>query len=265
MYNKNVIYNTDYDLFNKQPMTIIIGAKGKDFVLIGADSQATNLENKTKKLETQKVFESKTHDKKISFIYAGAGEIFFQDIIIDIIKKIYKRDYGDSNSIQNPEQFRKICKEAMDIINTDYEKQRELEKNNLLNFRLLIGFSVEKQQELFIIRPNGMVETTKDFQTIGTQSQIAELFIIRLRNISNEFRIFDDKEKLLNSVLYVIYNLKQFDLYCGGKSQYMILNNDGSIIETDENLLMKLEENIPEFDKAYKGLWSKIIGHKTKS
>jgi len=265
MCNKNVIYNSDYDLFLRQPMTIIIGTKGKDFLLIGSDSQATNLENKTKKLEVRKVFKSKTHDKKISFIYAGAGEIFFQDIIIDIIKKIYKRDYSESNNIQNTEQFRRICKEAMEIINDSYKKQRESEENKILPFRLLIGVSIEKQQELFIIRPNGIVETIKDFQTIGTQSQIAEVFIIRLRSISNEFRIFDDNEKLLNSVLYVLYNLKQFDLYCGGKSQYMILNSDGSIIETDENFLMEFEENIPKFEKAYKSLWSGIIGYKTKS
>jgi len=265
MYNKNVIYNSDYDLFLRQPMTIIIGAKGKDFLLIGSDSQATNLDNKTKKLGVQKVFKDKTHDKSISFIYAGAGEIFFQDILINIIKKIYKRDYGDSNKIQNTEQFGKICKEAMDIINDSYKKQRELEENKLLPFRLLIGVSIEKQQELFIIRPNGIVETTKDFQTIGTQSQIANLFIIRLRSISDEFRIWDNKEKILNSLLYVLYNLKQFDLYCGGKSQYMILENGGNVIETDENFTTEFEKNIPKFEEAYRSVWSEIIGYEKKN
>ena len=53
-------------------------------------------------------------------------------------------------------------------------------------------------------------------------------------------------------MLYVIDKIKRYDLYCGGKSQYIILYKDGEIKKTDDIFLKKIESEISEITKNSK-------------
>ena len=111
MYNKNIRYGSDYYLSGNNPVSIVIGSKFEDGIILASDSQASDKEAQTKRLNETKIFEDNKNETK--FIYSGAENPTLNKSIFDEML----RCYGDELD------FKKQCEEAYNKIKERYPQR----------------------------------------------------------------------------------------------------------------------------------------------
>jgi len=246
MYNKNVRYRSNYNLIESNLVSIIIGAKCENSIIIASDSQATDKRNLTKKY-VDKIFKKEV-DNSV-FIYSGAERPDINELVFDEAMRNYKSNLD----------FSIICRNAISKIKEEYPDVRN--ENGLLPFRMLVGIlnKTTKKLELYHVKPEGIVIPTKQIEPIGSRCNLAEsTYRLYLSYAPDQYNLYSYEDKILEAILIAIYRIKQFDLYCGGDFQYKILKNTGDIKTTDKDYIKKMENKIiPELLKNHvERMWS---------
>lgn len=246
MYNKNVRYESDYYLKSNNVVSIVLGVKSGHSIILATDSQASDRKAGTKRFNEIKIFDFKIDDTNI--IYSGAENPHLNREIIDEIKNTY-----------NPRSdFIKQCEEAYNKVKKRHPAL--VEKNNL-PIRILIGVTNKiKGLELFHIQPNGLTINTREMVAIGCRVDWAENIFSDILECRNYEVVFKNNEEILKIMLYAVDWVKKYDLYCGGKSQYLILNRGGGIERTNEIIVKKLEGEISKINNEFRHKWWSKLG-----
>jgi len=244
MYNKNVKFGSDYYMMSNNIVSIILGVKYKDGIILATDSQASDKIAGVKKLGEKKIFSFNIDNS--NFIYSGAENPNINQRIIDEIRGVYNSKID----------FIKQCEDAYNKVKNMYPQQVNEGK---LPINILIGIE-NNGLELIQIPPDGIVLKTKEIKAIGCRWEWVELIYSEILSYRNYDRVFNNKEEALRIILYTIDKIKRYDLYCGGKSQYIILHDNGEIEETDEKLVEKLEDDISKINNEFRERWWSKLG-----
>lgn len=250
MYNKNVRYKSDYYLIENNVVSIILGVKCENSIILASDSQGNFLEEERKSLKEKKIF--KDHMDKTVFIYAGAEEPYFNKLIFEETLKPYKSSLD----------FARLCEKAIIDVGDRYP-QKKNDKGEL-PFKLLIGLANKEKSEfeLYLAKPDGVVAPTKSMIAIGRRNDWAETIYGEILSYESDFT---NEDIILDIMLFTIKKIKDYDLYCGGTTQYYILdkdcNNIDSIRITDEKRVKKFEEErFKEINNKFKETWWGKLG-----
>ena len=273
MYNKNVRYESDYYLIERNPMTIIVGTKFDEGIVIGSDSQLTFGDSLIKRTGSEKIFEINLSEK-LKFIVAGAGNPFYINMAKDIIINLCVQ--RDCNSI---EQFIFICEDAANTMSKRYviDKSVDLgimekskisgiglaewlgEINRVLDYSLLIGLCISNEDginhALVSLGSDGSAINHEHYAATGHGWIFAEYIFSRL---------WSDELKDLGAIdiiLYVIEEVKKMDTTCGGNSGISILKGD-KIVPKDKEFIRTLEEQsqvLQKIDGALTIVWKDML------
>lgn len=248
MYNKNVRYN--YYHLNNDMVSIILGVKCENSIILASDSQGNFLKEERKSVKEKKIF--KDYKDKTVFIYAGAQELYFNQLIFNETLGLY------NSSID----FARLCEGAIGEVGDRYP-QKKNDKGEL-PFRLLIGLmNMEKSEfELYLAKPDGIVAPTKSMIAIGRRDGWAETIYGDILSYESDFT---NEDIILDIMLFTIKKIKDYDLYCGGTTQYYILdrncNSVDNIRTTDRKRVKEFEEKrYKEINDRFKETWWGKLG-----
>lgn len=231
MYNTGLKYKVNYNLNSNHTVSIILGVKSKESIIIASDSQGSDLDLFTKKLKEVKIF-TEQKDESL-FIYAGANERYLNQLIFAETIKSYNSDLD----------YSLLSEKAFNIVKERYPQK--VDDKNRLPIHLLTGLRNKKTSEfeLYITMPDGIVAPTSSMISIGKREEWAKLIYYDI--LTREPNIEDEKS-LLDIMLFTIKKIKDHDLVCGGDTQYLILNKDCDKIDnikgTDKEYVKDFEE-----------------------
>ena len=112
MYNKNVRYGNNYYFNENNLVSIILGVKCKNSIILASDSQGNNLADERKSLKEIKIYKDQT-DKSF-FIYSGAEEPYFNQLIYSETTKKYKSCLD----------FSTLCEKAIKDVGERYRQKK---------------------------------------------------------------------------------------------------------------------------------------------
>jgi len=270
MYNNYIPFSNNYYLLERKLMTIIVGGKFDDGIIIGSDSQGTN--NSFKSLNEIKILDKATKDNKFKFIYAGSGQPRFTELTIEEIFKIYDDDPKEKK--ENISEFINICEKAVNFVTRRYVIDRAINQSMLNMFQLsfkewqeeikqmpfifVIGVWCKEEIGLYFIDSDGVAIKIDDFITLGTKHEIADYIVSKFKKIKQNQQ--NSYFGVINLVFYAIDQVKKHDIYAGGKTQFHILYKDGTIKKNkDLDYLDKFNKVIlNNLDKKYNEMWCEL-------
>lgn len=250
----------------RKPMTIIIGIKCINGIVIGSDSQITAEYFPFKKVGYDKIFEYKHENKKNFYNLAGAGD---PDYIFKTNLEILKRFIGEE--IDWTITFGDICEEAVNKICKKYVVDRA---ENLGLFRFdesripdlskwqrqfdSLGFSFvagvvlnrgdKAQHDLYLVDLRGVAKRIDTYCVTGSGFLFAEYVLSRLYR--EEMNIWE----AIRVIIYVIEEVKQHDPNCGGEVKISVIHNKLGLMPpnirkkaiSEKDLLKKVDDKIRE-------------------
>src|SRR3989304_7688852 len=188
MNNKNVRYKS-INKFSEwvKPMTIAIGIKCDDGIVIGSDSQLTYEGIPLKKLGYDKIFETEFIEKNY-YNLTGAG---IPAYIFDANVELFNRCRSNKN-IKNLLNFKGECEHSINAVCNRYITQRSQdlgllsrrenydvvnlvgwqEQIDYLNFELIVGTVLNNDKEilngLFTVNLRGVAEFIETYCIVGS-------------------------------------------------------------------------------------------------
>ena len=266
-YNKNKKSNKDKIL-----MTIIIGIKCKDGIVIGSDSQATDSYFRFKKVDYDKIYE---HSNKIGdnfYNLAGAGDPdYIEKTNLEIFMKFYesKISYFD---------FGNICEDAVNVICQKYivGRAKELGLLNIsenhipnlpdwqeqfdnLGFSIVTGTIINKGvaaiSELYLVDLRGIAKKIETYCITGSGFLFAEYVLSRL--YKKDINIIE----AMNIIIYVIEEVKKHDPNCGGEVKISALSNTLGFMPADlkNDIVPDAAKYLQNIDNNMKKVWQDFI------
>ena len=245
-------------------MTVVVGLKYKDGIIIGSDSQATlNRGVPLKKLNHMKLFEIKNNS--LDIIIGGAGSVPFISKAIEEVKKRIKDENTTSFSdvvnfaeqailhvtrwfnfermqdlqprivLPEPKQKQGNTKKTMPgSLNQPIMQQVQMQ---LLDIILLIaGKDADGEFQIYVIYNEGIGEKQQVTASIGSGAAYAEYILSQLA-----IRELSEKEAI-KTVIYSIAEVTKIDPGVGGVPVVYILNNKEVVQYKPEKVYKILEE-----------------------
>ena len=264
MYNMGLKYDNKYYSTERNAMTIVVGAKCKNSVIIASDSQASSEEDSDMELGVEKI---QKINNDLSFIYANAGDPHYCQLIMEGIQKSCE----EIKQFKDLELFEKICEGEIDKVVRRYVINKAanqgllgVEKLNIkewqqeiafLPFNVLLGIIFKNEPLLYRLTPNGEARKVGYFDVIGTGNRIGKYII---RCLKNNFGETLEDIPTLNSLLYIIDQVKNNDKNCGGETHFIKINTDGSFEDwKNSNYLNNFNEFVlKKIDTKYKEIWN---------
>lgn len=282
MYTKNVRYESDYYLIERNPMTIVVGAKFSNGVIIASDSQATDENSNVKDLEAIKLY-SQSINERYNIIMAIAGKPHYAKLALEFILGECRGILGQPQK-QNMSsgEFKSICENSVNRIVRQYVINKAVNQGlvgaskinfkewqdeiSLLQLRFLIGIIINKEPFLYHLTPNGeAIEIGNNPEPIGSGHSLARYIIKKIEQgakLTDEGKKFNEwsEKEILFSLFYVIDQVKKYDKNCGGEIQYIVLRTDNKIEKhKDTNLIEDFESiNLNKIEEKYKYIWEEI-------
>lgn len=257
-------------------MTIAIGIKCSDGIVIGSDSQLTYEGLPLKKLGYEKIFEQDFGGEPKSFYnLAGAG---IPAYIHQTHVELYNRCLINPN-IVNLLNFKQECEYSINAVCNRYvvKRSRDLgllsiqdnfgvvnlkdwqEQIDWLRFELIVGLVLNignnAKNCLFSVSLNGVAEFIETYCVIGSGFLFAEYVLSRL--YKKEINIFE----AINIIIYVIEEVKKMDPNCGGETKISAISNNLGILPQGmkQPLIEARTTWLKQIDKKIIDIWQKLI------
>lgn len=262
MYNKNVRYENDYYLVERNPMTIVIGVDCGNSLVLASDSKASSKTDSTKIMNAPKLFYEEPIPGYLSFILGGAGNPEFIDQARDGIFENCCR------KLKELKDFKEICEKVVQKIRGKYVNGRienmglKLENKEICticdNFELslIVGVLVNGKIGLFTVSSNGYARPVYTYTPIGTSigKGLTQFLFKKINDINMSFGDSLNFNLAINSILYIIEEVKEYDDFCGGKIQLKILSKNKKWNDRETQAIVDFfNENIyPNINEGYK-------------
>lgn len=273
MYKLDIKYKPELNFSMEEDfMTIIVGVKCNDGIVIGSDSQASVSKGvPIKRPEYAKIFDIKIDSNKCALL-TGAGTVAYITRASEEMSKKCK-----DKLINNPREFADACEDVVNFIFKRYvvDKANKLGINSSKNlkkskskikwqgdifsppsFILFSGIMIKKNNKtelgLYTIHPDGVAENIGDYDAIGSGAAIAEYILSRLWHKNLKIG------EAIKLVIYVIEEVKKIDPYCGGLTRISLLDKDGAktfddaYIMTEANKILRIDKDLTDF-------WSQLV------
>ncbi len=272
MYNKNVRYGSSYSEYvNKikfkediKIVTIVVGIKYKDGIVLASDSQSIIGDNRAKETEVKKIKEFPKIYNNLFFNFGGSGEKPLlkraEEELIERCKnniKITKlRDYAD------------ICEDVVDFMANRYVIKKYIklgilkvddldDEINLPKWRkesaslkydflsaVLIKNGNKDEFELYRVTPEGFAEPIEKYSYVGSGWGFAQYLLSSLytKNIG--------MVEAINIGLTTIKEVKKIEPNCGGDTEISILTKSGFLPNKKKiEFIKNFENNISPYLK----------------
>jgi 20S proteasome alpha/beta subunit len=237
----------------KQPLTIILGLKCKDGVIIASDSQQEFGRGvAVKRLNAAKIYRIGER-----FAMAGAGTTAHIEKAIDSIRIALEEEKKQKGQIDLCEdECVSAIEKAITATYKVYNVQRSvfLEDSRERNFfqAILICGCLENVNGkndtcLFIIHSEGIVEKIEDYATAGSGAAYAELLL------KNYYSKDMSLKEAIPIAIHTIDEVKEIDPNCGGLTRMTLVKIDGNITE----LSIKEIDDISSITKPLLGIVEK--------
>lgn len=244
MNNKNVKWKSNLIYKKGTPrMTVIAGIKFDMGIVIASDSQAT-IGGILKRVDERKISEIEKF-QNFRFNFAGAGD-----------ERLIERAKGQlitecqNREINSVFDFKNACEDVVRFI-----KQRYTEGEEYPNLEFLTGIATKQDFGLLRLYPDGVASNVNYYDVIGSGMLFAEYIYSRL-----------DKENLsgieaVNTVLYVVEEIKEIDPNCGGPTTMSVLFSNGNFFRYKDydEVLNARAKFLQTTDDQMKPFWQKMI------
>jgi len=222
-------------------MTVIAGIKFDNGIVVASDSQGTK--GNYKKTDEKKITENEV--KNLKFIFAGAGDSRLIKIAREqLISMCFNEDINSLLHLKN------VCENVSMFIRKRYVD----DDTEYPNLEFFVGALLGGKLGLFRIYHDGVAEIVTNYDVIGSGEIFADYIYTRL-----------DKENLdaieaVNTVLYVVEEIKEIDPNCGGETAISILLPSGFFkYENMEKVVNDRSGVLQSADDAMKPFWQKMI------
>ena len=210
-------------------MTIIVGIKCKDGVVLGSDSQQEFGRGvAVKRLNTGKIYKL---DER--FAVAGAGTLAHIEKAIDSIKVALDDTKTRKGGVDLCEDdCVNAIERAMTVTHKTYNVERaafldDPHERSFFNPILICGCLEHSGKQdtacLFIIHPEGVVETISDYATAGSGAAYAELLL------KNYYKAELSIGETVPLVIHAINEVIDIDPNCGGAIRIATVNSETGI------------------------------------
>lgn len=239
-------------------MTIILGLKCKDGVVIGCDSQV----GYERGVPIKRLNANKIYCLTDNFAAVGAGTVaHIEKVISELRSKLVEEELKKRSLLTEPE-----CIDIIEGIVTALHKDYNIERSRFLGTNerdffdpivILAGrIGLEEGKEaygLFLVHSNGVAEVIDDYATAGSGAAFAELLL------KNLYFKDIDLETALSIASYTINEVKEIDPYCGGPTKLGFFTSEG-FTELDEEKISSLSQKTqPILNLILKELLPKAI------
>jgi ATP-dependent protease HslVU (ClpYQ) peptidase subunit len=253
MNKKNVKWKSNLIYKRGTPrMTIIAAVKFNVGIVIASDSQVT-IGDCLKRIDERKISEVEiAHNLK--FIFAGAGESrLIRRAREQLILECRKREI---NSLLD---FKDTCEDVVKFIKRRYMEDENIrDEQQYPNLEFLVGVLINEELGLLRLYPDGIADNISNYDVIGSGELFAEYIYSRL-----------DKDNLsaieaVNTVLYVVEEIKEIDPNCSGPTTISILFAKGDKgeffkYEDIDSVINERTKILQKSDDEMKPFWQKMI------
>lgn len=222
----------------KRPMTVIVGLKCRDGIVIASDSQESDDDIGMKRLDVRKVYDSDYFNfTDAETVVAGTGASAHIARAVELIA-----ENGYAPHFTTPRSVADIVENSMGQMKARYGDDLELE--------LLVGVyctNCPSDDEppispigLYSVYPAdagekvGVAEPVSDYAAMGSGGLFARYLLNRLHDDEHP-TIKLDIEAAMREAVYVIEEVTKVDLWCGGPTQLFCIrkrdDGDGYILE----------------------------------
>lgn len=208
-------------------MTIVIGIKCRDGVVISCDSQSEY----ERGVDVKRLTQNKIYEFDNRYLFAGSGLMSHIQILVDTVSSALRTQSEQQRSILNKDEGESTVEQALLALVKHYNVDRStlLGVDNRDFFSPLVIFaSIDPDSSYYLdlLHGNyGMVEPMADYVAIGSGAAYAEL-LFRSLFYSNM-----GVEQAIAIAAYIIDEVKAIDPHCGGNTQISTITTQG---ETDE-------------------------------
>lgn len=242
-------------------MTIVVGIRCKDGIVIACDSQTGFSRGvEVKRLNTNKIYPIGKR-----YALAGSGTIAqIRTLVENVSYAINEEERKKGNQPLNSEECFSVLYTTLlalhKLYNIDRAAYLEIEEDELFfdPFSILCartedgGDNDRREHCLFILHPDALVEPIDDFGTAGSGSAFAELVLEDLYHGGITV------EEGITAALYTIDAVKNKDPDCGGPTKLGILREDFKEMADDE-IRERLRKIRPILDAVRKDLIPKVL------
>jgi len=235
------------------PVTIIIGVKSKDGIVVGSDSQTTSLSSTAKAMDTDKIAIVPFVNGDVLLAQAGNASCCARALEIF-------RTHAEGVKIETSRTAADIAEVAIARINTHlrlYNQQcktpddvARLFREN--DFSLLVACFYKGAPYIHVasLQDNGLAfEQKKDYAVTGCGANIAQMFLCDLPISSM------DLDNLNGAVAFIIEKVKKHDWACGGMTHLAVLNSTGKASKASSKVMNKVVKACQEVEEEEKKSW----------
>lgn len=244
-----------------KPMTIIVGLKCVDGVVVGSDSQ----QEFGRGVAVKRLHRGKIYTINNRFTFAGAGTLAHIEKAVDAINiglSAAKKRKGGVNLSEDEivDVMEKSITACYKEYNIDRAKFLGDPREKDFFTPILIGGCLSKVGEknkacLFIVHKEGVVEKISDYATAGSGAAYAELL---LKNYYYEKMTIKEG---ISVIVHTIGEVKDIDPNCGGITKVTIVNPRACVIKSlTEKQIQKTSRSASHLlDLVEKNLVPKIL------
>jgi len=227
-------------------MTIIVGLKCKDGVIIGSDSQQEFERGvRVKRLNTLKIHT--IIDGK--FAMAGAGDYGHVEKAIYLIEEGLREAFTKKRvAYLEEDECIDIIEKTMTFANKYYNIDRskfldDPEEKNYFDPILIVGFIESGDRKnmntrLLIAHPDGLVERIQDYATAGSGAAYAELLL------KNYFSDDLTLKEAIPLAVHTIQEVKSIDPSCGGGANLITITPNKGVTALSKEEIIDIKINI---------------------
>lgn len=245
------LYNRNRHLNLSDPMTIVVGIKCIDGIVIATDTQAEF----GRGVSVKRLNASKIYQINEKFAVAGAGVTAHIARTVSLIKLALREAKEGDGKEPTDAIIIDIIEKTLTAAHKRYnlDRARALKDEDELNFfrPILVCGGIcpcmDGKQEHFlsILHPTGLVEPTTDYCTIGSGAAYAEYI---LKNCYYEgIRL----SAAIPIAIHAIEEVKQIDPNCGGETRVGVVTDKYREVDREEvqKITRKIASVLDHIDK----------------
>lgn len=231
-----------------KPMTLLIGIKCKDAVVMASDSQLTSYSSKrtdSPKLETVSFSD-------FPVMVAQSGDLVLSNRFVDILSKM-----AEGRSVESPDEIGGLAQLAMRTLRSEQrelhfgvssEELDEIYRKRGTQVGIMLGFFLKNAPHLITINLSEATyrKSRFHFEAEGCGASLAEYLLAEYTTAEMDVRTASIV------ALYVVEVVKRYDAMCGGPTKISVLEEsdglhsvgtyDQESVNTCACLIMSLED-----------------------
>jgi len=212
--------------------------------MVASDSQASS------ELDYKRIDEVKLQDVMLrgaQAVIGGTGELRFTNRVAEIF-----REKAQDRVFSKPRQVADVAEEAVRyVVDRYFGEGPTRPDDDSKDFGMLLGVYCHEAWEIYVVDNEAVAANEPKYAATGSAEKVAEYRLSRM------YRDHMDVGDALRTAVYVIEEVKRFDLFCGGKIQAYILKRTGTTRVADEDI-KRITDYLAEKDDTYKRLWRVI-------